>query len=186
MHVFLFIHPIVQKQKKWFSNLLTCLQDALTGRRWCSTLTDSLGRHMRKGDNWGECPPKKDECGANIDCELKGGNKTICKENGNFHRKCVNPIDCTGECTKVDMCGANNRCTNTTLCSSSADCVVEEEKTLCKQHQEGGVKTCQRPETCSKVCIAHQFCGENNDCLIPGEIYKLDGVGPVVNRPSTD
>ena len=151
-----------------------CAMDLIVGRSWCSTKTDRQGKHTL--GNWGECPSKRDVCGSNSDCILKGGNKTVCREDETLHRKCVKPSQCSSACSRHQVCMSNLRCRTPMLCNSDSDCSFgigtnQRNSTAverCKQHVPGGVKVCQRKKVCPSPCTDDQFCSVTNVCLTPG------------------
>ena len=52
-------------------------------------------------------------------------------------------------------------------CMSSQDCAKEKEKTVCKESDKTGEKSCREPskKTCSGACKTGEYCSGKNICV---------------------
>ena len=99
-----------------------------------------------------------DQCATNNDCQIRGTEKTVCKEK-NSRRECVRPEMCQSRCSKDEVCDENNMCRVPLKCRFDWNCKSNE---ICKSLVFDGLKTCV-PATSSQPALLDE-CGANKDC----------------------
>jgi hypothetical protein len=150
--------PVCKQYMPWGAKLCqsgkTCRRDCLP-RQFC----DARSRCKGKKD-------KKVLCSSTPDCsEQKPA--TVCKESSQSgERFCEKPgaRTCDGSCLEGEFCSKRNVCKNVP-CGTNSDCSKLSTKTVCKEEEVDGKRSCQEPSMCD--CSHSEFCSWDGQCIKP-------------------